>query len=55
MLRPSKRLIYTPMSGRPYLSLWTRGRNSCYPSPLLACSRGAAHAPECIFSPVRNM
>jgi hypothetical protein len=31
MLRPSNRLIYTPMSGRPYFVYRTRGINSCLP------------------------
>jgi hypothetical protein len=39
VLRPSKRPIYTSMSGRPYLSSWTGGRNSCYPSPRISVLR----------------
>ena len=34
MLRAGQTLLLTPRSGRPYLSLWTRGRNSCLPSPV---------------------
>jgi hypothetical protein len=32
MLPPVCQLIYTSMSGRPYLSLWIRVRNSCHPN-----------------------
>ena len=33
MLRPLGQLIHASMSGKPYLSSWTGGRNSCYPYP----------------------
>jgi hypothetical protein len=51
MLRSSDRLTYTSMSGRLYLSLWNRGRISCYPRSrmgvLAGCCVSARAAYRC--------
>jgi hypothetical protein len=36
------------MPGGPYLTSWTGGRNTCYPSPRIIVLTGDAHAPKCI-------
>jgi hypothetical protein len=43
MLRPSKRLLYTPMSGRAYPSSWTGALTPAIPLPQCRSSDRMVH------------